>query len=254
MSGEQLLQLHWPRPSQRRHGESRLRGLFHAGWLDRLPFQDGFARPRALYVLGRLGRSHVARKLGRPISDICLRPAKERRHDLLFLKHHLLTVQTVINLDLSARAADGRLLEYQDERALKAYRARTGAIPVVPDAYVALQVRGRVQTFCIELDRATVDLRSWRTRIRSYLQWTGMPSFDQAFRKPAVLIVVDAEETAAVRRLSVLKRLIEATADESSSDPSLFLLTSLAEAQQDAILAEPVWFVAGQPARYPLMT
>jgi hypothetical protein len=188
------------------------------------------------------------------VSDICLRPSKERRHDLLFLKHHLLTVQTVINLSLTARAADGRLLEYLDERVLKAYRARTAAIPVIPDAYVALQVRGRVQTFCIELDRATVDLRSWRGRVTNYLQWTRMPSFDQAFHRPAVLVVVDAEKTIATRRLTVLKRLIEEAAQESTSDPSLFLLTSLAEAQEGAILAEPVWFVAGQSTRHPLMT
>jgi hypothetical protein len=250
---DQLLQLHWPKTSQRRHGESRLRGLFHCGWLDRLPLLDGYARPRAVYTLGSLGRSHVARTTGVPISMLGPRPAKERRHDLLFLQHHLMTVQAVINLELAARAAGGSLAEYKDERFLKTYRAKTDAIPIIPDAFVTLQINGRSQAFCIELDRATVDLRSWRARVQSYFHWTAMPSFTEPFRRPVALIVIDAEEKVAARRIAALKHLIEEMAKQVSADPSLFLLAPLSVTRSESLLGTPVWTVAGQHSLHPLM-
>src|SRR5687767_14871949 len=107
LTANQLLQLNWPKPSQRRYGESRLRELFHAGWLDRQPFGYGLGHPLAVYSLGPEGRLHVAEKTGVPASMLGPRPVKERNHDLLFLKHHLQTVQTIINLAAAAERHGG---------------------------------------------------------------------------------------------------------------------------------------------------
>ena len=56
LTAKQLLQLNWPKQSQRRYGESRLRELFHAGWLDRQPFGYGLGH----WGMGRAAQLAVA--------------------------------------------------------------------------------------------------------------------------------------------------------------------------------------------------
>ena len=252
--GEQLLQLHWPMPSQRRHGESRLRGLFHQGWLDRQPFQDGPARPRAVYSLGKQGRLRVAEKLGVPASQVGPRPAKERAHDALFLKHHLATVQVVINLRHAAEQLGGGVVHYQDERALKASRLRDCvSMPVIPDAFVVLSVNGGVQSFCIETDRATVDLRAWKRRFRAYWQFAKTQMFRKDFAKPVVLIVVASDVSLAKRRVTILKQTLDSEALETGCDPSLFWVTTLEQAVPHAVLSDVIWAVGGQDGHFGLL-
>ncbi len=252
--GEQLLQRRWPRPSQKRHGESRLRGLFHEHWLDRVPYQDGAARPRALYTLGKRGRSHLALKLGVPTTELGPRPAKERAHDTLFLKHHLLTVQFIIHLELAARKVGVEVGRYEDERALKAARQKNRQeMPVIPDAFIVLAFNDRQQGFCIELDRATVDLRAWKRKLDGYWAWARTESFAKRYLSPAVLVVVGAEERFAIRRVTALRQLIEAEASTTRNDPSLFWLTSLSDATDDGILREPIWAVGGQQSLFRLL-
>jgi hypothetical protein len=187
LTGTQLLQLHWRRPTQRRHGESRLRELFHAGWLDRQPYADGLGRPRAVYSVGRLGRLHLAEKLGLPLSQVEPRPAAERRNDFFFLRHHLQTVQVVIHLQLAAERRGGAVVHFREERALRADWARYHLERrVIPDAFVVLAVGTHVQSFCLELDRATVDRRAWQHRIVGYSAWAKTDTFRQELRSPVV--------------------------------------------------------------------
>ncbi len=243
----QLLQLNWPRPTQRRYGESRLRELFHAGWLERQPFGQGLGHPLAVYSLGPQGRVYLSEKTGVSAAKLAPRPAKERNHDLLFLKHHLQTVQTVINLADAAERHGGRLLLYREERLLRADWARDRASArVVPDAFVVLTIGPRTQSFCIELDRATVDIAPWQRRIKDYLAWTQTDRFRKELQGPSVLVVVDATPRIAQRRVLELKELVDTGAKEESGDASLFWFTSLELAGSETILDKPVWLVGGQ--------
>jgi len=248
---DQIRQLAWPRASQRRHAESRLRGLFHLGWLDRQPHLDGALRPRAVYSLGRVGRPHVAHMLNVPIHELGPRPVKERHHDQLFLAHHLATVQAAINLRLAAEALGGQVVHHEDERTLKArHQRQPSAMPVIPDAFLALSVGGRTQSFCIELDRATVDRRPWRQRIKGYANWRKSADFRDHYRNPAVLIVVAADDRVAARRVRELKQIVEEVA---AVDPSLFWFTTLDDASPRAVLTQPIWAIAGRGGLYPLI-
>src|SRR4051812_267936 len=78
LTATQLLQLHWPRLTQRRYGESRLRELFHAAWLERQPFGQGLGHPLAVYSLGPRGRLYLSEKTGVPAAKLAPRPVKER--------------------------------------------------------------------------------------------------------------------------------------------------------------------------------
>lgn len=245
----QLLQLHWPKPSQRRHGEGRLRELYHAGWLERQPLWVGLGRPHAVYSLGPLGRLHVAATRGVPVAALGPRPAKERTHDDLFLRHHLSTVQTVINLQQGAERIGGQLVHYREERQLRAEGAADG---VIPDAFVVLAMGARTQGFCVELDRATVDRATWRRRAESYCNWFQTPRYGEALRSPAMLIVVDAPGKVGEARIKELKSVLEQVAEERHADPSAFWLTSLEAATPNAVLTVPIWLVGGREGAHRL--
>jgi hypothetical protein len=193
-----------------------------------------------------MGRRDVADRRGSPVASLGPRPAKERSHDLVFVKHHLLTVQAVINLRLAAEAIGGSLPYWLDERELRAqHRADRTELPVIPDAFLVLAVDGGVQSFCLEADRATIALRGWRLRFQAYWAWMQQPSYRERFHRPAVLTVVDAPDSEAERRVASLKALAEEEARANHADPSLFWFTTLRQARQAAVLSEPVWLLAG---------
>jgi hypothetical protein len=165
-----------------------------------------------------------------------------------------MTVQTVINLKLASERLGGSLVHHESERVLRAKRgAPRAAMPVVPDAFVVLVVGPRVQSFCIELDRATVDLRSWRQRLHRYWQWERTASFREDLKAPAVLIVVEARPRIGQRRVLDIKKLIDEEAKSRGTDPGLFWCTTLDEAGPDKALIHPVWLVGGQEGLHPLL-
>jgi hypothetical protein len=253
LTARQLLQLHWPRPSQRRHGESRLRELFHAGWLERQPLGAGLGHPLAVYSLGPKGRAHVAATSAAPAAGLGPRPVRERNHDLLFLKHHLQTVQTVINLAQAAEAHGGGLVHYREERLLRADWAEDRAANrVVPDAFVVLAIGARTQSFCIELDRATVDAAAWRRRLKDYVAWTRTGRFNRQLMSPLVLIVVDATPKVAQRRVLQLKELVDEAIGADDAPPCLFWLSTLDAIAPAAVLDEAVWLVGGREGLHRL--
>jgi hypothetical protein len=253
LTARQLLQLHWPRPSQRRHGESRLRELFHAGWLERQPFGSGLGHPLAVYSLGPKGRAHVAATSATPTAGLWARPVRERNHDLLFLKHHLQTVQTVINLAQAAEAHGGGLVDYREERLLRSdWAGDKAANRVVPDAFGVLAIGARTQSFCIELDRATVDVVPCRRRLGEYLAWTRTGRFNRELMSPSVLIVVDATPKVAQRRVLQLKEFVDEAIGADEVPPYLFWLSTLDAVGPDAVLDEAVWLVGGREGLHRL--
>src|SRR5207244_3668165 len=124
---------------------------------------------------------------------------------------------------LAAERLGGGVVHFEDERALKAKYLRDGrAMPAIPDAFLVLAIGDKVQAFCIEADRATVDLRSWRVRVEQYRRWAERREFRQGYRDPAVLVVVGANEAPARRRVAALADLIKEESRRTGLDPSRF--------------------------------
>jgi hypothetical protein len=241
---DQLLRLHWPKPSQRRHGESRLRELFHQGWLDRTPFYDAPGPPRAIYTLGALGRRHC--RTTAPLS-IDLSAGRERMRDVLFLRHWLFTTDCVITLRLAAEATGGGLVQLLDERRLRRMLAAVRSdMTVVPDAFVALRVGDAVRGFCIEADRGTVDVRAWRSKVARYLDWTVAPSFKTTFVSPTVLTIVDASACNGDRRVDELATATEGVVADRREDPTMFLFANSAALDGPTAFGAPIWRVGGR--------
>jgi len=241
---DQLLRLHWPRPSQRRHGESRLRELFHQGWLDRTPFYDAPGPPRAIYTLGGHGRRHCRTK---PALGIDLSAGRERMRDVFFLRHWLFTTDCVIALRLGAEATGGGLVQLLDERRLRRMLTTPGNdMTVVPDALAVLRVGDAVKSFCIEADRGTVDVRAWRSKVARYLAWTAAPSFTQTFISPTVLTIVDASACNGDRRADELAKATADVVAERHGDPTVFLFANSEALDGPKAFSAPIWRVGGR--------
>jgi hypothetical protein len=252
VSSDQLRQIVWPRPSQKTYAESVLRRLFDAGYLGRIAFIDGTGPPRVLYVLGPMGRRAEAQRRQLSASTIAPRPAKQRSYKPMFLAHHLATVQVVINFRLAAARLHGTLTQYTRDRQLRRDRNDSVArLPVIPDAFVALNVAGRTQGFFIELDRATKTVASWRDRFGDYWLFRKAEAYQNDFMSPAILTVVDAAAPRAGSRLRALKQALEATAE--GRDTTLFWFAKLSEATADAILTKPIWQIGGLEGSYSLL-
>ncbi len=247
---DQLLRLHWPRPSQRRHGESRLRELFHNRWLDRTPLYDAPGPPRVVYTLGDLGRSHFR---GNPALGVELAVGRERMRDVFFLRHLLFTSDCVIALRLGAEATGGGLVQLLDERRLRRMMGAPGSdMTVIPDAVAVLRVGDYVRSFCVEADRGTVDPRAWRSKIDRYLKWKDAPSFRETFFSPTVLTVVDATACDARRRVTDLAKLTAFVVAERAKDGTMFLFTSSDSLSSRTAVGSPIWLVCGRDGLIPL--
>lgn len=221
---DQLLRLHWPKPSQRRHGESRLRELFHQGWLDPTPFYGAPGPPRAIYTLGALGRRHCRTTTS---VNVDVSAGRERMRDVVYLRHWLFTTDCVIALRLGAEATGGGLVQLFDERRLRRMMAGPGSeMTVVPDAFAVLRVDDAVRSFCIEADRGTVDVRAWRAKVARYLDWTAAPSFKTTFVSPTVLTIVDVTVCNGDRRVDELATATEGVVADRREDPTMFLFAN----------------------------
>jgi Replication-relaxation len=239
---DQLLRLEWPRPSQRRYGEARLRELFHHGWLDRTPLYDAPGPPRAVYVLGPAGRRHVRSR------DADMSVGRERLRDVLFLSHWLFTNDCLIALRLGAEQTGGALASLFDERGLRRLaRSWAREMEVIPDAIAVIRLGDAVRSFAVEADRGTVDLRAWRSKVERYLRWTATRSYSAQFASPTVLTVVDGTRCDAGRRLKDLVKTTEETVG-AGRDASLFLFSASGELNSGSAFRAPIWRVAGRPA------
>lgn len=248
----QILQLVWPKPSQETYGESVLRRLFDAGYLDRIPLVDGYGPPRVLNALGPLGRRIEAQRRQLSASNIGPRPAKQRSYKPLFINHHVATVQIGINLKLAVACLEGTLEKYTPDRELRRARNNSNArLAIIPDAFAVLNVATRTQSFFIELDRATKTVGSWRKRFFDYWRFGHTEAFHHDYNSPAILIVVDAPKSRAANRILGLKQVLNS--NSGNLDPTMFWLTTLQDATPDAILCEPIWEVGGREGRFSLL-
>jgi hypothetical protein len=122
----------------------------------------------------------------------------------------------------------------------------------VPDAFVVLAIGARTKSFCIELDRATVDVAAWRRRLKDYLAWTRTGRFNRELMSPSVLIVVDATPRVAQRRVLQLKELVEEAIGADEAPLYLFWLSTLDGVGPNAVLDEAVWRVGGREGLHRL--
>jgi hypothetical protein len=245
-------------PSTASYCKRRLSLLYHHGVLDRkfIPAIGSFGSTRAIYCLTRKGAELLAHQLAVSPADLAWRPALSER-ELYFLQHTLAINDFRICAILSARQS-GLALDWTDERTLRRRemrdyvadpKARGQNLTVVPDGYFTLTIGDTAPAFALELDRATVEEKPFKAKVRAYGEWKRTGAYAQRFGTDSlrVLFVIGSTKRDP-DRLQRVKRWCEAEGGRS-----LFWFAHLGDVTKQSIFGQPVWHVAGRDGQHKLL-
>jgi len=257
LTREQVQRLEFA-PSTASYCKRRLALLFHHAYLDRkfIPTPGSFGSTRAIYCLTSKGARLIAHELKTDLADLGWRPRNNDR-ELYFLQHTLATNDFRIYVTLAAKR-HGLSLDWVDDRTLRRQEMRDYVadpkhegerLAIVPDGYFRLVDDGKDMAFALELDRATVEEKPFKAKVRAYGEWklTGAYQKRHGTHSLRVLFVV-ARNDRDPHRLARVKRWCEAEGGRS-----LFWFVDASEANEHTVLTEPIWQVAGRAGRYPLL-
>jgi hypothetical protein len=246
-------------PSTASYCKRRLALLYHNAYLDRIyvPALNSFGSTKAIYTLAPKGASVVARDRKVDERELDWR-ARHNDRELYFMRHTLAINDFRIALTLGAQER-GLSLTWTDERFLrrremKDYvedpKHRGRRLAVVPDGYFTLEGDGHIRAFALEVDRATVEEKPFKEKVRAYGEWkvTGTYERRYAIKSLRVLWVI-ADVTRDSTRLERIKRWTEAEGGRS-----LFWFAMLDELTPESVLDGEVWQKAGSECRYALLS
>lgn len=241
--------------SRKNIGTKRLMLLYHNGYVDRLhaPIASDRGSSPIVYCLDRKGARLLAADMGVEVPAL-LRKRRQRERGLLFLQHTLAVNDFRIAVTLAARQDGYEILRWLGERSLRKDEAREGlkeiALEVgkggsiLPDAYFTLKVDGKKASFFVEVDRGHTEGRRIRRKVRVYRQYYASGLYEQHFGTKSLRVLT---VTTSDRRMRNLKRWAEA-----ERGGRLFWFTTERFVEPKAVLAEPIWKVAGEEGFHAL--
>ncbi len=247
--------------------ERRMRLLYGAELVRRIeqPVRRYEGSKAFIYALSKKGAEFLITETGIDPADIDWRP-QSFEANTPFLSHLLLTTDLRIALVKACQQRGVELVEWIDERALRAgkmidYVTLTDPegqkikTAVVPDAVFVLEQNGKRALFFVEIDRRTVTVepslferKGWAKKVRTYALYLETQAFYTRYegRRARVLTITTSE-----KRLNTLKQATERAIDENQQ---LFWLTTFAYALNPTkLLTDPIWEVATSPERQSLL-
>jgi hypothetical protein len=257
LTREQVQQLFFS-PSTASYCKRRLALLYHNTYLQRIyvPSLNAFGSSRAIYTLAPRGAGVVARDRKVEVTDLNWRPQHNDR-ELYFMRHTLAINDFRIALALAAQER-GLSLTWSDERFLrrremKDYvedpKHRGRRLAVVPDGYFTLEGEGHASAFALEIDRATVEEKPFKEKVRAYGEWKVSGAYERRYGTKSLRVLwVVADQS---RDLTRLERIIRWT--EAEGGRSLFWFTTLEGLAPQTILEAAVWQKAGSQERVSLL-
>ena len=245
-------------PSTASYCKRRLALLYHNAYLDRIyvPSMNAFGSTKAIYMLATKGAGVVARDRKVEIRDLGWRPGHNDR-ELYFLRHTLgindfrirLTVAAA-ERELSVAWTDERTLRRREMKDYVDDPVRHGRrLAVVPDGYFTLDDGERTSAFALEIDRATVEEKPFKEKVRAYGEWKTTGTYERRYGTKSLRVLwVVADVTRDSTRLERIKRWAEAEGGRS-----LFWFVMLDALTPETILTEPVWMKAGSFDNHTLL-
>ncbi|HJW76850.1 MAG TPA: replication-relaxation family protein [Thermoleophilia bacterium] len=245
-------------PSTASYCKRRLALLYHNAYLDRVyvPSLNAFGATKAIYTLATKGAAVVARDRKIELRELMWRPGHNDR-ELYFMRHTLAINDFRIRLALAARQR-GLSLAWTDERALRRREMkdyiedpehRGRRLAIVPDGYFTLDDGERTSAFALEIDRATVEEKPFKEKVRGYGEWKTTGTYERRYGTKSLRVLwVVADVTRDSTRLERIKRWTEAEGGRS-----LFWFSMLDDLTPETILTEPVWLKAGSEERHSLL-
>jgi Replication-relaxation len=273
LTREQIERLLFPPDNGQDHStktskaRKRLKLLYHHGYLERIPVPvgQGLWAWRPVYRLGRKGAKLIAAELGSTVRKLDYwgkSDDADHRHSevsLLFV-HHTLAINDVrIAITLASMAKGYQLEQWIDETQLKrdemkdyvsviAGNGHGARVPVIPDAYFALHLGDRRAHFFLELDRATMSTKRWKTRIRAYRAYADSGKYQARYKTRSLRVLT---VTTTPQRLESLR---QTTFQAGGGD--LFWFTTIGEVTANTVLNVPIWRLANDASdgmRNPLI-
>lgn len=235
----------------------RLTLLYHNRYLDRrlMPLRSALGASRAVYCLDRRGAELLKFRRKTGAERLGWRPADNDR-ELYFLEHLVASNDFRVHVTLAARKA-GADLSWIDERTLRIQALRHlvddpkhpgRALAVIPDGYFTVRSKNLTQSFALELDRATVEEKPFKEKIRAVRQWKLTGSYRRTFGTDSLRVLfVVASTRRDPNRLARIKAWTEAEGGES-----LFWFVLLNKLTPANVLTAPVWQVANRTGVYAL--
>jgi hypothetical protein len=245
-------------PSTASFCKRRLALLYHHGYLDRkfIPSVGGFGSTRAIYCLAAKGAQLLAHELAVSVADLDWKP-RDADRELYFLQHTLGINDFRIAAYLAAQRA-AITVEWTDERSLRRRemrdyvpdpKSRGEQLTVVPDGYFTLGIGGDTPAFALELDRATVEEKPFKRKVRAYGEWKRTGVYAKRFGTDSLRVLfVVAKNSRDPYRLARIKRWCEAEGGRS-----LFWFAESGDVTGESVFSGPIWHVAGREGRHSLI-
>lgn len=231
--------------SRSRVQQSMIR-LYHHRYVDRLFLPVAFeGRSPTLYILDQRGIA-LLQRLG--IDDFSGLPSKKLSP--LFLEHTLAINDVRIAITQACEQQGWSVPIWKSENDIKAdydrvtIQPRPGksqSVSLVPDSYFVIEIPGKgVSHFFLELDRGTMTVQRFRTKVLSYVAYYKTGAYQRRFQAQGfrVLTVVDA------LGIGRVENLVQHTASISGIGRR-FWFTHLSSISLENVLTVPIWFVAG---------
>lgn len=230
----------------------RLKLLYQHGFVERLPVplssgQLGFLPVYRLTKRGFVEVAAVDDTLRTESLTKSMELSWKRLSDkvsLFFLEHTLRTNDVRVAFILAAQARGYQIETWLNESELKADHAQDYAyvgdlkVAIVPDAYFVLNLGNRRAHFFLELDRGTMTLRRWKTRVRAYQAYIDSGKYQKRYQTQSLRILT---VTTTQARLESLK---QATAQVGAR--SIFWFSTLDQATADKVTSMPIWSLPGE--------
>ena len=251
---EQIQRLEFS-PSTASYCKRRLALLFHHAYLSRkfIHAPGSFGSAKAIYCLASKGVQLLAHELK---TDIDWRP-RDTERELYFLQHTLAGNDFRTYVTLASRRL-GLSLDWTDERTLKRGemkdyvadpRHRGQKLAVIPDGYFHLTGAPGTNAFALELDRATVEEKPFKTKVRALGEWKLSGQYAQRYGTESLRVLfVIAPNDRDPHRLGRIKRWCEAKGGRS-----LFWFAAIEDINENTVLDKPVWQVAGRSGAVSLL-
>jgi Replication-relaxation len=229
--------------------------LYHHEYVERLFLPVLFeGRSPTLYILDKRGMM-LLQRLG--IEDMSGQPSKKLSP--MFLEHTLAINDGRIAVAHACEQQGWSVLTWKTENDLKAdydrvilqtKSGKTQSISVVPDSYFVIELPGRgVSNFFLELDRGTMTLDRFRTKVAAYVAYYKTGGYTKRFGAQGfrVLAVVDTISPNRVDNLLAQTATVNGIGNR-------FWFAHLPDVLSQNVLTEPIWRVAGTGERKALFS
>lgn len=218
--------------------------LYDHGFLERKFLSVLGLHSPALYVLDKKGAELLRSEFG--LDELVWYPSSKDLK-LEFLEHTTAINDFRIAITLAAQRAGYELLKWIGEAELKAdydrvnVRTASGkmqSVSLIPDSYFVLKTPRGFAHFFLEMDRGTETTGRFKTKIAAYMAYYQSGLYERRYGSKSMRVIT---VTSGRRRLDNLK-----TATEAVGGKRRFWFVVHTDLTIAAILANPVWYVAGE--------